>query len=1242
MGGTNALTSLTTNAGGTVSLQSVTTTGAQSYGEDATLNGTYTTTNSAFNVGGTTGLGGATTVSTGSGNVTFTGAVNGAQTLAVDSTGATLFSAAVGGTNALTSLTTNTGGTVSLQSVTTTGAQSYGENATLNGTYTTTNSAFNVGGTTGLGGATTVSTGSGNVTFTGAVNGAQTLAVNSTGDTLFSAAVGGGTALTSLTTNAGGTLTANGVTTTGNQTYGETTGVTLAGAYSTNNTPFTINAPLTLSGPVTVNAGTAAIHLTGTVNGAQGLTLNSSGTTTLTGSVGGTTPLTSITTNAGGTTVVAGGLVRTNGVQNYGDAVSIASGPALTGFRSNGGDITFSQSLTGNGGDIRMGVSGESAGALLVSGALTSVDDFEVFATSASVNSGSNTTINRVAFNTTGNVSHFDQGGVQLDASNIGGTFSLVADNGNISQSGAVTVGGAATVTTNRGGITTGGTGVLFSAASATFTANDGGGTDAGTLTVGAGGITATGSGGAIVLKAADGITVGGAVKTNNGNITLVSGNTSGMTSVGTSLATNAGGTAAGNVAIQAPVRSGSGNITIYASGPVSQSTGLGVDAGVQTTSALTVRTYNNTAGAATITLENDNNAANSTTPVTPSGCSGIAAGHGAGNCAFQITLETRQAGDTGTASTTAFPGGYAASQINYKSISGTQIIGVGTASDVVLEADSWSLGSGAINGRNVNIVATGVASGGNIDVGIQIPTSYINNNQTGGSLNLIAARNITLSSAGSIGTSGTRFDHNLVMAAGNDINLQGSIYLSGDLNLRANAASSDLRGNAPLGSSGSVVMTAPAGAPLDIRAANITLGTAARQVKSFTATASTASTGQSRAVTVEADSSMSINLSGNMTLTAGTANATSATSSETSADVLIKAPDLRVKVGGALALTGGSATLGAGAGSVQKASASSILRGGSVQLETSGNFGATAGTAFAATGGNTSFADAKVVSTAALAPVIGGNLTLKGGTATAQPTAGQIANAVAAARLETSSDLTLRVIGDTTLTGGTASAINTSGGTFAEADAGATLSSLGKVAMTLDGRFSMTGGSATATGSSLRAVASSAVTTGNFDSGETLKITVLGPMSLTGGTSAGNAADSAALIYSSAEAKINASSGLRLEGGTGPFFPPFSTGVFQPTSNLYHLIGDNSLISILGTAYPITVTGAVTVITNPALGAALFISEAPPLSLDSLLATFIKSTDCVSFSGGACTLSEATAVNSGKGGKTAAGGVCK
>jgi hypothetical protein len=58
--------------------------------------------------------------------------------------------AAVGDATPLAKLTTNEGGTVSLKNVTTSGNQSYGENATLNGTYTTTNSAFGVAGTTTL------------------------------------------------------------------------------------------------------------------------------------------------------------------------------------------------------------------------------------------------------------------------------------------------------------------------------------------------------------------------------------------------------------------------------------------------------------------------------------------------------------------------------------------------------------------------------------------------------------------------------------------------------------------------------------------------------------------------------------------------------------------------------------------------------------------------------------------------------------------------------------------------------------------------------------------------------------------------------------------------------------------------------------------------------------------------------------------------------------------------------------
>jgi hypothetical protein len=217
VGGVTSLTSLTTNTGGTVSLQSVTTTGAQQYGEAATLAGTYATTNNAFSVASTTTLAGSTAVSTGSGGISFTGAVDGPFSLTANSTGATLFSAAVGGVTSLTSLTTNTGGTVSLQSVTTTGAQQFGDNATLSGTYTTTNSAFSVTGTTTLAGSTTVMTGGGDIRFTGLVDGRKNLTLDAgSGTAAFASAVGSKSPLGAIKVlsassfAAGGSLTLDG------------------------------------------------------------------------------------------------------------------------------------------------------------------------------------------------------------------------------------------------------------------------------------------------------------------------------------------------------------------------------------------------------------------------------------------------------------------------------------------------------------------------------------------------------------------------------------------------------------------------------------------------------------------------------------------------------------------------------------------------------------------------------------------------------------------------------------------------------------------------------------------------------------------------------------------------------------------------------------------------------------------------------------------------------------------------
>ena len=48
-----------------------------------------------------------------------------------------------------------------------------------------------------------------------------------------------------------------------------------------------------------------AIILAGTINGGYSLTLNTTGTTTLSGVIGASTALTTLTTNAGGTTVIS-------------------------------------------------------------------------------------------------------------------------------------------------------------------------------------------------------------------------------------------------------------------------------------------------------------------------------------------------------------------------------------------------------------------------------------------------------------------------------------------------------------------------------------------------------------------------------------------------------------------------------------------------------------------------------------------------------------------------------------------------------------------------------------------------------------------------------------------------------------------------------------------------------------------------------------------------------------------------
>src|SRR5205085_10248370 len=116
---------------------------------------------------------------------------------------------------------------------------------------------------------------------------------------------------------------------------------------------------ITTSGAQTYNDAVtlgAATTLTGvgntfnsTVNGAQALTVNDSGTTTFNGAVGNATALTSLTTNAGGTTAINGGAVNTTAAQTYGDNVTLGAATILTGVgNSFNGTVNGAQALTVN------------------------------------------------------------------------------------------------------------------------------------------------------------------------------------------------------------------------------------------------------------------------------------------------------------------------------------------------------------------------------------------------------------------------------------------------------------------------------------------------------------------------------------------------------------------------------------------------------------------------------------------------------------------------------------------------------------------------------------------------------------------------------------------------------------------------------------------------------------------------------------------------------------------------------
>ena len=130
--------------------------------------------------------------------------------------------------------------------------------------------------------------------------------------------------------------------------------VNLAGTIQTTNNTMSLGdagTPIVLTANTILSGNTAgAITLGGTVNGAYSLTVNTTGDTTFTLAVGNTTALTTLTTNASGTTYINGGAITTSSTQTYNDAVVLGADTTLTTTDSN---ITFSSTIDSDSGDSK-------------------------------------------------------------------------------------------------------------------------------------------------------------------------------------------------------------------------------------------------------------------------------------------------------------------------------------------------------------------------------------------------------------------------------------------------------------------------------------------------------------------------------------------------------------------------------------------------------------------------------------------------------------------------------------------------------------------------------------------------------------------------------------------------------------------------------------------------------------------------------------------------------------------------
>ena len=682
---TNALT-LTAGTGQNINLNANFTTagGAVTFSNAVVVGSTATvdTTNAGGTVAGaailfsgTTTLGADLTIKSGGATTVLAGKIDGAHALTLNNSNlSSAFQSAVGSITPLTTVTSSPG-RLALSNVTTTGAQNY-NSATTNAdaTFVTSNNPITMG-FLAANDVVTISTGSGDVTIGGVNGNNRAFTVNSTGATVFTATVGSFRPFSTVTTDAGGTTTFIGnVITTGAQSYGDNVIIGGTSTMSTTGSAVTFGGTTTLNAGLTVSTGAGNITFTGAVNGGQALVANSTGATLFSTTVGATTPLASLTTNAGGTTTLTGN-VTTTGAQSYGEAVTLAATSTLATTNAN---ISFGNTISGSSFGLTLGA---GTGAVSLGGA---VSLSALTSTSASINA--------------------------LPALTIGaGGLSLTTTTGGFTQSGALTVTGAATLAAGAANNITLGSANDFSTLAIT-SGNNVAVTDSNALILGASTVSGT-----LGVTTSGAITQSGAL-TVTGVMTLTPGAANDVTLTNTS---NAFGTVTVPSAASVSLLDNGGFnlgaiststlLTVESTGAITQSGILAGNGGLTKlgTGTMTLSLSNGYLGATTL------NAGSTLVTGSITGTGAVAVNSaatlgGTGSLAGTVTVGTGgiiTGGTDGTVGTLTvgslvFNGG------TYKADL------VGTAADKISTAGSINLNGGTAGIFTLNNLASGVSAG--------------------------------------------------------------------------------------------------------------------------------------------------------------------------------------------------------------------------------------------------------------------------------------------------------------------------------------------------------------------------------------------------------------------------------------------------------------------------------------------------------------------------------------------------